>query len=243
MRNRLVLLPGWGLGRSALQPLVATLRAIDTGLQVDIQDLPSLVSNDPQQWLDQLDRQLPRNAWLGGWSLGGMLAAELAARRGDDCCGLITLGSNLSFVSRPDWPHGMAVDTFQTFLEGCRYHTQVTLKRFISLCSQGAQEPRSLARLLSASLPEPAPEQLVAGLEVLGRLDTRAALQAYGGPQLHLFAGCDALVPAEVAGLLLEELPDVEVGLLEDSAHGFVMETPHELAAAIKAFVHESGDD
>ncbi|MEG1042607.1 MAG: transporter, partial [Pseudomonas sp.] len=48
---------------------------------------------------------------------------------------------------------------------------------------------------------------------------------------------------AEVAGVLLEELPDVEVGLLEDSAHGFVMETPHELAAAIKAFVHESGDD
>ncbi len=243
MRNRLVLLPGWGLGRSALQPLVATLRAIDTGLQVDIQDLPSLVSSDPQEWLDTLDRQLPRNAWLGGWSLGGMLAAELAARRGDDCCGLITLGSNLSFVSRPDWPHGMAVDTFQTFLEGCRYHTQVTLKRFISLCSQGGQEPRSLARLLSASMPEPAPEQLVAGLEVLGQLDTRAALQSYGGPQLHLFAGCDALVPAEVAGLLLEELPDVEVGLLEDSAHGFVMETPNELAAAIKAFVHESGDD
>lgn len=243
MRNRLILLPGWGLGRSALQPLVATLRAIDPSLQVEIQDLPSLVSNDPNDWLDKLDRQLPRNVWLGGWSLGGMLAAELAARRGDECCGLITLGSNLSFVSRPDWQHGMAVDTFQTFVEGCRYHTQVTLKRFVSLCSQGAEDARSLARLLSASMPEPAPEQLVAGLEVLGRLDTRPALQAYAGPQLHLFAGRDGLVPAEVAGVLLEELPDVEVGLLEDSAHGFVMETPHELAAAIKAFVHESGDD
>ncbi|TDF82926.1 alpha/beta fold hydrolase [Pseudomonas sp. H9] len=243
MRNRLVLLPGWGLGRSALQPLVAALRAIDPGLQVEIHDLPNLVSSEPKDWLDKLDGQLPRNAWLGGWSLGGMLAAELAARRGDDCCGLVTLGSNLSFINRPDWPHGMAVDTFQTFLEGCRYHTQVTLKRFISLCSQGAEEPRSLARLLGASLPEPAPEQLVAGLEVLGKLDTRAALQAYGGPQLHLFAGRDGLVPAEVAGVLLEELPDVEVGLLEDAAHGFVMETPHELAAAIKAFVHESGDD
>ena len=243
MRNRLILLPGWGLGRSALQPLVATLRAIDPGLQVEIQDLPSLVSNDPNDWLEKLDRQLPRNVWLGGWSLGGMLAAELAARRGDECCGLITLGSNLSFVSRPDWQHGMAVDTFQTFVEGCRYHTQVTLKRFVSLCSQGAEDARSLARLLSASMPEPAPEQLVAGLEVLGKLDTRAALQAYAGPQLHLFAGRDGLVPAEVAGVLLEELPDVEVGLLEDSAHGFIMETPHELAAAIKAFVHESGDD
>ena len=40
--------------------------------------------------------------WLGGWSLGGMLASELARRRGDHCCGLLTLASNPSFVSRAD---------------------------------------------------------------------------------------------------------------------------------------------
>lgn len=29
MRNRLVLLPGWGLGTAALEPLAASLRAQD----------------------------------------------------------------------------------------------------------------------------------------------------------------------------------------------------------------------
>lgn len=243
MRNHLILLPGWGLGCAALEPLAASLRAQDAGLKVELARLPDLVSDDPQAWLDELDRRLPRDTWLGGWSLGGMLAAELAARRGDHCCGLLTFGSNLSFVARADWPDGMPADTFETFVDGCRSHTAVTLKRFKSLCSEGAQEPRSLIRQLGVGVPDTDPVLLVKGLEVLGRLDTRAALQAYGGPQLHLFAGADELVPAEAARALSEWLPDVEVGLVEGASHAFILEYPQELAASIKTFLHESGDD
>ena len=92
--------------------------------------------------------------------------------------------------------------------------------------------------------PNEAPDTTrAAAMALLAQLDTRTALQSFGGPQLHLFAGSDALVPAEAARELLNVLPDVEVGLIEDSAHGFLVETPHELACAIKAFLHESGDD
>lgn len=243
MRNHLILLPGWGLGSAALEPLAASLRAQDSGLRVELATLPAVVDSDPQAWLDELDRRLPKDTWLGGWSLGGMLAAELAARRGDRCCGLVTLASNLSFVARPDWPDGMPVDTFETFVDGCRSHPGVTLKRFKSLCSEGAQEPRSLLRQLGVGVPDTDPVLLVKGLEVLGRLDTRAALQAYGGPQLHLFAGSDELVPALAAKALSDWLPDVEVGLVEGTSHAFILEFPQELAAAIKNFLHESGDD
>ncbi len=172
-----------------------------------------------------------------------MLASALAHKRGDHCCGLLTLASNPSFVARGDWPHGMAEDTFGTFLDGCRSHTQVTLKRFRSLCSDGAQQPRTLLRQLGVGVPDTDPLYLATGLEVLAKLDTREALQAYGGPQLHLFAGSDALVPGEAAKALSELLPDVEVGLVEDSSHAFLLEYPQELAAGIKSFLHESGDD
>ena len=104
MRDRLVLLPGWGLGVSPLEPLAEALRALDERLRVEIEPLPVLLSTDLDDWLDELDSTLPDNVWLGGWSLGGMLASELAARRGDRCCGLVTLASNPSFVSREDWP-------------------------------------------------------------------------------------------------------------------------------------------
>ncbi|EPN58558.1 bioH protein, partial [Pseudomonas syringae pv. actinidiae ICMP 19079] len=68
---------------------------------------------------------------------------------------------------------------------------------------------------------------LVDGLKILQQLDTRSALQTYRGPQLHLFAGLDAFVPAEAAGDLLALLPDVEVGLIEQAGHAFLLENPH----------------
>ncbi|MBJ9976991.1 alpha/beta fold hydrolase [Pseudomonas sp. S75] len=243
MRNRLILLPGWGLGTAALQPLAASLRAQDPRLQVELAPLPELAESRVQDWVDFLDRKLPTDAWLGGWSFGGMLASALASKRGDRCCGLLTLASNPSFVARRDWPHGMAEDTFGTFLDGCRSHPQVTLKRFRSLCSEGAQQPRTLLRQLGIGVPDTDPLYLATGLEVLAQLDTRQALEQYCGPQLHLYAGNDALVPADAAKALSEWLPDVEVGLVEDSAHAFLLEYPQELASGIKRFLHESGDD
>lgn len=243
MRNQLVLLPGWGLGISPLEPLAAALRGLDEHLRVEIEPLPELASSDPDDWLDELDATLPDNVWLGGWSLGGMLASELAARRGDRCCGLLTLASNPCFVARADWPHAMASETFEAFLLGCQSEPQATLKRFALLCAQGAQDARGLTRLLNGAAPHVPSASLEHGLAVLAGLDTRRALQAFAGPQLHLFAGADGLVPAEVAGELLALLPDVEVGLVEQASHALLLEAPHELAAAIQAFLHESGDD
>ncbi|MBV4461634.1 alpha/beta fold hydrolase [Pseudomonas sp. COR58] len=243
MRDRLILLPGWGLGASPLEPLVAALRGLDEHLKVEIEPLPALDSGDPQDWLDELDRRLPQDAWLGGWSLGGMLASELAARRGEHCCGLLTLASNPSFVVRDQWPSAMAQDTFAAFLAGCGADPQATLKRFSLLCAQGAQDPRGVSRQLLARAPATSPGVLTAGLHVLSRLDTRGALQAFHGPQLHLFAGLDGLVPAEAAGELFALIADVEVGLVEQASHAFPLENPDGVAGAIQAFLHECGDD
>lgn len=243
MRDRLVLLPGWGLGSAPLEPLVAALHGLDERLRVQIEPLPSLDSSNPQDWLDELDANLAEDVWLGGWSLGGMLAAELAARRGERCCGLLTLASNPCFVARADWPSGMSPDTFAAFRQGCARDAASTLKRFGLLCAQGAEDARGLGRLLVGGAPQGAAQVLLAGLDLLARLDSRGALQDFQGPQLHLFAGADALVPAEAAGALLALLPDTEIGLIEQASHAFMVERPHEIAAAIQAFLHEAGDD
>ena len=243
MRDRLILLPGWGLGVSPLEPLAAALQGLDEHLRVQIEPLPALESSDLNEWLDELDATLPDNAWLGGWSLGGMLASELAARRGERCCGLLTLASNPCFVAHDGWPSAMPAETFDAFLAGCHADSQVTLKRFGLLCAKGAQDPRGLARLLVSGAPNAPSRALMSGLELLAQLDTREALLAYRGPQLHLYAGMDELVPAEAAGHLLTLLPDVEIGLIEQAGHAFLLEDPHGVAGAIQAFLHECVDD
>ena len=243
MRDRLILLPGWGLGVSPLEPLAAALQGLDEHLHVQIEPLPVLDSSDLGEWLDELDAILPDDAWLGGWSLGGMLASELAARRGERCCGLLTLASNPCFVAHEGWPSAMPAQTFDSFLAGCHADSQVTLKRFGLLCAKGAEDPRGLARLLVSGAPQTPSGALMTGLELLAQLDTREALLAYRGPQLHLFAGMDGLVPAEAASDLLTLLPDVEIGLIEQAGHAVLLEDPHGVAGAIQAFLHECVDD
>jgi len=97
--------------------------------------------------------------------------------------------------------------------------------------------------LLVSGAPNTPSSELMTGLELLAQLDTREALLGYRGPQLHLFAGWDGLVPAQAAGDLLALLPDIEIGLIEQAGHAFLLEDPHGVAGAIQAFLHECVDD
>ena len=55
MRNRLILLPGWGLGSAPLEPLAVALQGLDERLRVQIEPLPAPGSADLDEWLDELE--------------------------------------------------------------------------------------------------------------------------------------------------------------------------------------------
>lgn len=241
MRDRLILLPGWAFGPAALEPLAELLREREPHLHVEIAPLPVL--ERPDAWLDELDAQLPVGAWLAGWSLGGMLATQLAARRGDSCPGLITLCSNPCFRSRDDWHTAMQAEVFDAFEAAFQLGPEETLKRFSLLCSRGGYDPRTLARQLQVSLLEQPQAVLAAGLRLLAELDGRGAVARYVGPQLHLFAGGDALVPVAAAEALLACVPDVEVDVLANASHGLPLERADDVATAMLAFMGEGEDD
>lgn len=71
MRNRLVLLPGWGLGTASLEPLAASLRAQDARLQVELMPLPELDHSDVQGWVAHLTASCPA---MSGWVAGRWVA-------------------------------------------------------------------------------------------------------------------------------------------------------------------------
>lgn len=231
MARSLILLPGWGLGNAPLAPLA---EALDGHFQVRIEALPAFEQADIEHCLDLLDDRLPRDAWLGGWSLGGMLATLLAARRGADCPGLLTLASNARFTVSEEWPTAMPAATFAVFREAYELNPAATLKRFAMLCSQGGADFRGLSRRL---LEQAEGDDSLVGLDLLATLDTRQALQRFAGPQLHLFATDDALVPVAAAAAIQRLQPAAEVRRVEGASHALVVEQVNEVAAVIARFM------
>ncbi len=231
MTASMILLPGWGLGSAPLVPLA---EALDEHFQVRIEALPAFEHADIERCLDALDTRIPRGVWLGGWSLGGMLASLLAARRGADCAGLLTLASNARFIADEAWPMAMPAATFTAFRNAYAQNTTATLKRFAMLCSQGTSDARGLSRHLLAQADG---VDSLAGLDLLATLDTRVALQQFTGPQLHLLADADALVPENAAAAIQALQPAVEVQVLTGASHAFVLEQVHEVAARVGRFM------
>lgn len=227
MGERLVLLPGWGFLPAALAPLKAALGE-HYPLVVDIQPLPLL--EESGLWLDWLDEHIAADAWLGGWSLGGMLAVQLAARRGSHCPGVLTLNSNACFQVRPDWPSAMSTAALAAFVHGFARNPTDTLRRFAQLCAQGSPGARPLVKALRTLLYPPETLGLAAGLNLLGQVDNRSALVGLAGRQLHLFSGADALVPAAASQAMQRLLPGDQVQLLADTSHALPWEYPERVA-------------
>lgn len=232
MTEVLSLLPGWSCSPATLQGLADCLRP---GLSVRLEALP--LSANPGDWLDELDERLPLDGWLCGWSLGGMLATQLAARRGERCAGLITLASNACFRQREDWSEAMPLATFAAFREGFQQDPTGTLKRFTLLCGRGGAEPRQTAQRLHAMQSGWSPEALQAGLHLLDELDGRAALLQYQGPQLHLLGVGDALVPHGCTARLEALLPQVQVETIAATGHALPLEATELLAERMRAFI------
>lgn len=238
----LILLPGWAMAPSSLMALAAELKAQLPGWVIDCPPLPATSDDTLEVWLDDLDARLPEHAWLAGWSLGGMLAMALADRRRGHCPGVITLGSNLSFVTRHDWRYALPPATLTAFQGRWESAPEKTRSRFFALVARGSASYASMIRQLEQHAATLTIEQALAGLSLLAHIDLQAQLAPGLCPRLHLFAELDALVPSHAGEAIHEWQPDNStVRQLADTGHAFVMEHPEACARHMVAFIKQSG--
>jgi len=242
-RQALVLLHGWGSSREVWRPLLPYLRP---WADLTLFDLPGCAPGCEAPGAATLDallaailRQAPPGAVYLGWSLGGQLALELAARAPDRVAGLVTLCSNPRFLAAPGWP-GMAPTDFEGFRARFAAEPGPGLRRFDSLQAGGSPRGRALLRdLPQLRRGEPGPA-LLAGLEWLATLDQRPLLGDLVQPRLHLLAERDALVPAALAdslGELSGSAGRAEVVILPAASHLAPLEIPGEIAAVLQDFL------
>lgn len=244
-REPLVLLHGWGCDSRSWQPLVT---ALNQHLDIILVDLPgfglSPLCHSVQDFIVELAKLLPERFIVMGWSLGGMLATQLAATYPQRVMGLITLASNPKFVSDESWPHAMARSDFDAFVSGFEGSASQTLKRFCGLVAMGDTD-RALQKTLRAdaqsswdSAAGTEPERSwVSALQWLDTIDNRECFKTLANPGLHFFAVDDGLVPSEVTTDLASLNHSQKVRLLENTCHALHWSLPEVISAQVSEFV------
>ena len=254
-QQELVLLHGWGSSREVWRPLLVMLRP---WANITLVDLPGCnpccgVGDDPDlaETLAGVLDCAPEQAVYVGWSLGGRIAVELAARCPERVSAVVTICSNPLFVAADNWP-GMDAATFSEFRAGVAADPAATLKHFDTLQVAGSRQPRKLLRQLqqlrqAQQIPQTHQQgaervsvRLLAGLRWLQALDHRECLPTLAQPQLHLLAENDSLVPAAVEQSLdglLAGISAAQVKVVAGASHLAPLDSCAGLAREIQEFL------
>jgi len=240
----LALVHGWGMNARVFESLAALLAA---DFEVRALNLPghggraALPHNTLQSWADDLAQQLPDNATLLGWSLGGQVAMRAALDHPQKIVRLILLASTPRFVAAEDWAHGMAAADLQDFGAALIADPQATLLRFLSLQTRGMPGQKTLLQQLRQTLlaaPAARAEALSSGLTMLQQTDMRAELPQLTQPVLVLHGALDTLTPPAAGCWLSAALPAARHIEFARAAHAPHLSHPAEVAAAIGQFAH-----
>ncbi|USP42417.1 hydrolase [Acinetobacter sp. XS-4] len=219
LQNKILLITGWGVGVEPLQSIKLHLEKM--GFETQLINIFNLLDCNFQA---QLDLVAEADVVIG-WSLGGQLATQLVDilyKQTGQTKTLITLASNPCFVANDNWQTAMPNEVFSQFKDSFLRNQQATLKRFYYLITQGsAQAKQDWLNMQNIANP-PSYELLLQGLEMLEHLNLVDNLKKYSGPQLHLFAEQDGVIPCKIeenfAHIATEK---IEYKVLNDATHAF----------------------
>jgi len=161
----LVLLHGWGFNSELFNNLVDQYKDQYRITKIDLpgHGRSDEVSGGLDEWCDEIVKILPNNPIILGWSLGGLLAINIATKI--KISKLILVASTPNFVQTNDWPYGIDESNFRQFSDALELNLSKGLKRFISLQTQDKDQLKTLNQSID-KFPASA-KSLNQGLEIL----------------------------------------------------------------------------
>lgn len=162
--------------------------------------------------------------YLGGHSMGGAIALEVALARPRLVRGLILVGSSARFEVSPRILEG---------LERAPSETQALIARWSFAASA---DPALIVRTVRDLAGTPA-ERTLADFEACSRFDATGRLAAIAAPVLVLCGTEDRMTPPARSEGLAQALPRATVSLIAGAGHSVMIEAAAAVSAAIGTFI------
>lgn len=200
----LVMLHGWALNSDCFQDVVKQYK---TQYRITVIDLPGhgrsdVVAGGIDTWCGEIIKILPENPpILLGWSLGGLLAINIAQKI--KLSKLILLASTPKFVKDSSWHYGVNAINFKLFSNTLKINLSKGLKRFISLQTNNKAQIKSLHHTIDA-LPANF-DALNQGLDILLNTDLREQLKQLTIPVHAILGGSDVLIPVDIVEWYMQQ--------------------------------------
>lgn len=240
-KHHLVLLHGWGLNAEVWNDIVSRLGSHFT---LHLVDLPGFGRSQGfgamtlAAMAEVVAARAPARALWLGWSLGGLVASQIALDAPQRVAGLITVASSPCFSVKDNWP-GIKPDVLAGFQHQLSEDYRRTVERFLALQTLGTETARQDARQLKdvvLNQPMPTVEVLNGGLDILKEIDLREPLCGLNLPFLRLYGRLDGLVPRKVAALLDTLWPHSESLIFDKAAHAPFISHPDAFCEALLTF-------
>lgn len=231
----LVLLHGWAMHSEIWGDFASELATLFNVIACDLPKKNSLeeISN---AIVAQLNGQ---SFYLLGWSFGGTVALDVAARYENQVLGVILMAANPCFVARENRA-GMSAESFENFVQQFNEKPALTLQRFLNLQTHGFPSVTKELKMRFSRKKLPEFSELKISLALLKNSDLRAVLQKLTCPITVILSDNDALIPIAIAENLKALKLNLTVTSLNSATHApFVMQ-PQNCLSIISAFLNGS---
>ncbi len=233
-----VLIHGWGLNSAVWQPLIIKLTAeFRARFHIITVDLPGFGENhvtkiQPYSLANiakQIDNVIEQPAIYLGWSLGGLVATEIALAYPDKVLGLITVASSPRFLEEVmaksgqeiTWP-GIKPEVLKAFHQQLHVDTKKTIKGFLKIQAMGSPHIRDDIKQISQLVMQhqlPNKATLDDSLSLLESSDYRDKLAEVKQPILRLYGSADSLVPKAVINRVASKATQSNQHIFEQASH------------------------
>lgn len=178
---------------------------------------------------------------LIGWSLGGMLAIDIALTNPEMVSGLILLNSTSRFCNEPGYPAGISASHLKAMIVGVPMQPEYTLKQFFEFTAVELEDFSNdvlLEQAIAAGT-----RVLLGGLKHLYEEDRRDQLRDIQCPVLLMHTYDDPVIPADASRFMATRLRDVDLKVFPGKTHACFVQEPEQTREHIRTFLNRLSEE